>query len=164
MIVTVIVAGTGGYFLGRILRLGVLGCAMVGTVFELSGPFVGWLGWPHAAVFSWAGWLFAAAVLIVRVGGRFAPLPSSRSCWPSRYAGQPEVLVVLVFALAVFLSSFWSSSVAKRNPIDPAAGCEPSDRRCSGWSAGRSSFRVYRSLRAPYTARQRDRRPSPLRT
>ena len=104
IIVTVIVAGTGGYFLGRVLRLGVLACAMVGTVFELGGPFVGWLGWPHASVFSWAGWLFAAALLIVR--SRRATRSITLFAFVlafSFYAGQPEVLVVLVFALALFL-------------------------------------------------------------
>ncbi len=104
VIVTVIVAGTGGYFLGRVLRLGVIGCAMVGTVFELSGPFVGWLGWPHAAVFSWAGWLFAAAVLIIRAERPVRPVALFAVVLAlAIYAGQPEVLVVLAFALAVFL-------------------------------------------------------------
>ena len=104
VIVTVMVAGTGGYFLGRILHLGVLGCAMVGVVFELSGPFVGWLGWPHASVFSWAGWLFAAALLVV--GSRRATRSIALFALVlalSFYAGQPEVLVVLLFALVLFL-------------------------------------------------------------
>ena len=104
VIVTVIVAGTGGYFLGRILHLGVLGCSMVGVVFELSGPFVGWLGWPHASVFSWAGWLFAAAVLVVRSRRATRSIALFALVLAlSFYAGQPEVLVVLVFALVLFL-------------------------------------------------------------
>jgi hypothetical protein len=104
VIVSVIVAGTGAFFLGRVLRLGVLGCAMAGVVFELSGPFVGWLGWPHASVFSWAGWLFAAALLIVRGKHDVQAIAFFAVVLAlAVFAGQPEVLVVLVFALAVFV-------------------------------------------------------------
>ncbi len=58
-IVTLVIAGSGVYVLGRVLRLGVLGSATAATVYELSGPFMGWLGWPNAAAMAWAGWLFA---------------------------------------------------------------------------------------------------------
>jgi hypothetical protein len=104
IVVTVIVAGTGGYVLGRVLGLGVLGCAMAGTVVELSGPFVAWLGWPHAAVFSWAGWLFAAAILIVRGKHRVKAVAFFAVVLAlAVYAGQPEIVIVLIFSLAVFL-------------------------------------------------------------
>ena len=36
------IAGTGAYLAGRVLKLGVLASAMAGTVFELSGPITGW--------------------------------------------------------------------------------------------------------------------------
>jgi hypothetical protein len=66
IIVTVTVAGSGAYALARVLHVGALGCATAGTIYELSGSFMGWLGWPHAAVMSWAGWIFAMAILIAR--------------------------------------------------------------------------------------------------
>jgi hypothetical protein len=106
ILVTLVVAGTGVYVLGRLLHLGVVGCAMAATVFELSGPFVGWLGWPHAAVFSWAGWLFVAALLIVRGRRRvqsvafFAVVAAL-----AFYAGQPEVLSVLIVAVIIFVAA-----------------------------------------------------------
>jgi|GEM_PF-579889 len=104
VIVTVIVAGTGAYFLGRVLHLGVLGSAMVGTVFELSGPFIGWLGWPHAAVISWAGWLFGAALLIARGGRRAGSVALFAVVFAfAVYAGQPEILAMLLLSLGVFL-------------------------------------------------------------
>jgi hypothetical protein len=104
VIVTVVVAGTGGYFLGRVLHLGVLGCAMAGTVMELSGPFVGWLGWPHAQVFSWAGWLFGAAILVVNASRPIRAIAGFALVLAlAGYGGQPEILVVLLFGLAVFL-------------------------------------------------------------
>jgi hypothetical protein len=114
---TVAVTGTGGYFLGRVLGLGALGCAMVGTVFELSGPFVGWLGWPHAAVFSWAGWLFAAAILVVQVKQPIRAMALFAVVLAFVfYAGQPEVLVVLLIALAGFLVVLLALRAWRRGP------------------------------------------------
>ena len=66
VLITLLVAGTGMYVLGRVMRLGVLGAAMAATVFELSGSFISVLGWPIAAVLSWSGWLFALMILVVR--------------------------------------------------------------------------------------------------
>ena len=106
IVVTVVVAGTGAYFLGRLLHLGVVGCAMAATGFELSGPFVGWLGWPHASVFSWAGWMFAAALLIVRGQTRVRAVAFFALVVAlALYAGQPEVFSVLAFALVVFVAA-----------------------------------------------------------
>ena len=82
VIATLLIAGTGAYFLGRVLRLGFLGAIMVATVFELSGPLVAWLGYPQAQVMSWGGWLFAAGILVVRGERRicFHHALSGRSC------------------------------------------------------------------------------------
>jgi len=103
VVVTLVIAGTGVYTLGRFLGLGTIACIFGGTVFELSGPMLGWLGWPHSAVLAWAGWLFAAALLVLkgRTGVRhiagFALVVASMI-----YAGHPEVLALLGLALAVF--------------------------------------------------------------
>ena len=105
VLVTLVIAGSGMYVLGRVLRLGVLGCVMAAVVYELSGPFVGWLGWPIAAVTAWAGWLFAAALLVVRGRRRtraVAFLAVAVAC--AIYAGQPDMLTVLASALLVFLA------------------------------------------------------------
>ena len=102
--VTLVVAGTGVYVLGRVLRLGVLGCVFAGTVFELSGSLVGWLGLQEAAVASWTGWLFVAMILLLRGEHRvrhvafFAIVVAAMI-----YAGQPEIVVIIGSALAVFL-------------------------------------------------------------
>jgi len=104
VIVTLAIAGTGVYVLGRVLRLGVIGCVFAATVYELSGPFMAWLGWPQAGVFSWMGWLFAGALIVVRGGRRarnvafFAVVLAF-----AIYAGFPEGLVLLGLALGVFL-------------------------------------------------------------
>ena len=97
IIVTLVIAGTGAYALARVLHVGAIGCATAGTIYELSGSFMGWLGWPHAAVMSWAGWLLAAAILIVR--GKTKSHAQHRSVrgilhWPF-ISGQPEILTIL---------------------------------------------------------------------
>jgi hypothetical protein len=101
---TLIIAGTGAYVLARTLRLGFLGSVMVATVFELGGPLMGWLGYPHAQVLAWAGWLFAAGVLIVRGNHRvpaIALFAVVLAC--AIYAGQPEVLILVLAAAALFV-------------------------------------------------------------
>ena len=83
-----------------------IGCATAGTVYELSGSFMGWLGWPHAAVMSWAGWLFAVAILIVlgrhraRHVAAFALLIAL-----AVYSGEPEIFAILAVSVVVFVST-----------------------------------------------------------
>jgi hypothetical protein len=104
IIVTLVVAGTGAYYLARVLGLGVVGCATAGTVYELSGSFMGWLGWPHASVMSWAGWLFALAILIVRGQHRARNMVAFAVVFAlAVYAGEPEIFTILVVSLAVFV-------------------------------------------------------------
>jgi Bacterial membrane protein YfhO len=100
---TLVIAGSGAYVLGRVLRIGTLGCVFAGVAFELSGPMIGFLGYPHTGVMSFAGWLFAAVLLVMR--GKhpardvaFFALTMAFAA----YAGQPEILVLLFLALAIF--------------------------------------------------------------
>jgi hypothetical protein len=104
IIATLVIAGTGAYALARVLRLGVIGCATAGTVYELSGSFMGWLGWPHAAVMSWAGWIFAVAILIFRGQHRARNIVAVALIFAlAVFAGEPEIFVILVASLAVFV-------------------------------------------------------------
>ncbi len=104
VLTTFLVAGTGMYVLGRVMRLGVLGAAMAATVFELSGSFMAVLGWPIAAVMSWAGWLFAFSILVVRGNHRRRNASLLAVVLAlSIYAGQPDTLVVLLVSLLAFL-------------------------------------------------------------
>ena len=57
--------------------MGILACATAGVVFELCGPMLGFSGWPISGVLCWAGWLFAATVLILRGRGTSRSLASS---------------------------------------------------------------------------------------
>ena len=102
---TLLIAGTGVYVFCRVLGLRPPASALAAVVFELSGPFVGWLGLPTGSVMAWAGWLFAMAVLVVRGGRRRAPriagLAVVFAC--TVYDSQPPMLVQLVIALGVFV-------------------------------------------------------------
>ncbi len=106
VLATLAIAGTGVYVLGRVLRLSVVSCVMAATVYELSGPFFGWLGWPIASVMSWIGWLFAATVLVVRGNRRARAITFFAvvlAC--AIYAGQPDTLVLLGSAFLVFVAA-----------------------------------------------------------
>lgn len=103
VLVTLVVAGSGGYFLCRVLRLAPLACVLAGTVFELSGSFMGWLGWPVASVASWSGWIFAATILVVRGNHRVGSITLfSITLALAVYAGQPDTLVLLLILLVLF--------------------------------------------------------------
>ncbi|MGH9919863.1 MAG: hypothetical protein ACRD6W_13495, partial [Nitrososphaerales archaeon] len=103
---TIAIAGTGVYVLSRMLRLGVIGAVTAATVFELSGPFVAWLGWPLAGVTAWSGWLFAAALAVVRGRRRVKAITAfALATAAATYAGQPEALVLLAFVLLVFVAA-----------------------------------------------------------
>ncbi len=103
VLTTLVIAGTGVYVLGRVMRLGVLGCVMAATVFELSGEFIGWLGWPVASVLSWIGWVFAAAILVMRGHRRVRAVAFFAVVLAlAIYAGQPDALFLLALGLVVF--------------------------------------------------------------
>ena len=105
IIVSFVVGGTGAYFFGRVLRLHPLACTFAGTTWVLSGPFFGYLGLPDTAVMSWAGWQFAAAVLIVRGTHRmWAIAILAVSLAFSILAGNPQIEVLILLPLAVFVA------------------------------------------------------------
>ena len=103
VIVTLFVAGTGAYTLSRVLKLGVLASVFAGTVFELNGAFISWLGWPIYSVLSWTGWLFVAVLFVLRGGRRARHVAFLAIVLAAAiYAGQPDPLVVLVLSVFVF--------------------------------------------------------------
>ncbi|HMK62212.1 MAG TPA: YfhO family protein, partial [Acidimicrobiales bacterium] len=105
VLAALLIAGSGTYVVGRLLGLGALSSAMAATVFELSGPLVGWLGWPVGWVLAWAGWLFAATVLVLRARHRarsVALLAVVVACVV--YAGEPDTVVLLTGGFVVFVA------------------------------------------------------------
>ncbi|HUI03422.1 MAG TPA: YfhO family protein [Acidimicrobiales bacterium] len=103
VLVTLVVAGTGAYALARVVGCGPTGAALAGVTFELSGGFMLYLGWPIASVVSWAGWLLAAVVLLVRgTRRRRHGIALAVVVAAAVYAGQPDVLVILAAGAVVF--------------------------------------------------------------
>ncbi len=104
VITSLMIGGTGVYVLCRVLRLGVLGAAMAGTVYELSGPFMNLLSWQDTAVLCWAGWLFAVTLLIIRGEHRVRHVVAfAVTVALAGYAGQPEALFFLLLSLGIFV-------------------------------------------------------------
>ncbi|HMK63487.1 MAG TPA: YfhO family protein, partial [Acidimicrobiales bacterium] len=107
---TLVVCGTGMYVLGRVLRLGVFGSVMAATVYELSGPFFDWLGWPISSVMSWAGWLFVAAFLIMHGRRRMLSMTLFAVALAlAVYGGYPEAIVLIGMALVLYAAVVWVS-------------------------------------------------------
>jgi hypothetical protein len=106
VVVTIIVAGSGGYLLGRVLGMGAIASATVGTVFELSGPIAAWMGYPFPAVMCWAGWIFAFGLLLLRGREhRAGYIVALAACVAlAVYAGGPEGLASLLLAAALFFA------------------------------------------------------------
>jgi hypothetical protein len=105
ILVSLVVGGTGAYFFGRVLRLHPIACAFAGTTWVLSGPFFGYLGLPDTAVMSWAGWQFAAAVLIMRGTRRLWSVALfAVSIAFSFLAGNPQIEFVILLALVFFIA------------------------------------------------------------
>lgn len=103
VVVTVVVAGTGVYVLGKLLRLGILGCMTAAIVFELSGPFIGLLGWPLSSTMSWGGWIFAGVVLILRGQQRARAIVFLAVVIAfAVYAGDPEGVLLIALAAGTF--------------------------------------------------------------
>ena len=103
--VSILVAGSGAYVLGRVLKMGVVASAAVGTVFELSGPMTAWLGYPFPSVMSWAGWIFAVGLIILSGRHRVRCIVALAVFVAlSLYAGAPEGFTVLVVIVLVFFA------------------------------------------------------------
>lgn len=105
VVATYVLGGTGVYVLARVLRLHPLAGALAAVVYELSGEFMGFSGWPIAGVMAWTGWLFAAVILVVRGRRRLRAVAGLAVAGAgSLYAGQPDALVVVALGLVLFVA------------------------------------------------------------
>ena len=108
--VNIVVAGSGAYLLGRVLGMGAMASAAVGTVFELSGPIAAWLGYPFPAVMSWAGWILAIGLLLLRGRHRAGLIVAlALTVAFSLYGGAPEGFAVLMLTVCCSSLSCWVS-------------------------------------------------------
>lgn len=102
-----VLAGTGAYFLARVLGLRPLGASFAGVAFMLSGPFANWIWDPISSVVSLLGWILAFAILCYRgrhrVASVFGLALSTAFCL---YGGFPEAVVFVVAAICVLAVTF----------------------------------------------------------
>jgi hypothetical protein len=106
VVVTLVIAGTGVYTFGKVLRLGILGCMTAAIVFELSGPFIGMLGWPNCLVMCWGGWVLAGIALVLRGEKRARAIVLLAVVIAfAVFGGYPEGLFFLGIAAAVFAAA-----------------------------------------------------------
>ncbi len=104
VIVKLLIAGSGAYVFARVLRLHTLGAILAGVVFELSGPFSVWAGYTLTGVVVWAGWIFAAATLVI--AGRHRLRDSVLLAVVvsfSIYGGDPEVTFLVLLAVGIYV-------------------------------------------------------------
>ena len=103
ILVSFVVGGTGAYCFSRLLGLHPMAAAFAGTTWILSGPFFGYLGLPDTSVMSWAGWQFAAVLLIMRGRHRvWSVALLAATIALSIYAGNPQIELVILIPLGVF--------------------------------------------------------------
>ena len=103
VLVKLVTAGTGAYFLCRVLRLRPVAATFAGVSFALSGPMLHYSGWSMTSVTSWSGWIIGSALLVARGDHRL------RDCTLlalfvalAVYGGHPESLAVMGVCLALF--------------------------------------------------------------
>ena len=100
-----VLAGTGVFFFCRTIKLSNLSALFAASVFELSGSFTGWLGWPQSSVICLIGWTLGATVLVLNRPGR----PTRPVCISlfalvfafCIYGGHPESLILVTETIAI---------------------------------------------------------------
>ncbi len=98
-----IVAGSGAYFLARVLRLDIMPALLCATIFELSGGFTVWLGDYPAGTMAWSGWVLACSVLIFR--GKHRITSACLLAITLTFAfleGEPQIAAIVVGLVGIF--------------------------------------------------------------
>lgn len=104
VVVRLIVAGSGAYFLARVLRLDIVPALVCATIFELSGGFTVWLGDYPAGAMAWSGWVLASSVLVIRGRHRIASVCLLTLTMTFAFLeGEPQIAAVLVGLVTVFV-------------------------------------------------------------
>lgn len=102
-----VIAGCGAYVLCRVLGMRPLSAAFGGTVFELSGPMLHYSGWAMTGVTCWAGWIFAATILLIRGRHRLRDtILLALAVAAAIYGGHPESIAVLGLSFAIFVAVY----------------------------------------------------------
>lgn len=111
LVVKLVIAGTGVFFLSRVLGTGAGAATFAGTVFELSGAFTGWLGWPQSGTFCWLGWLLGAGILVLRTRRWSVMALFAVSLAFATYGGHPEALAISLVVVGIVLAAVLVSNI-----------------------------------------------------
>lgn len=103
--VKMIIAGTGAFYLARILKANVAPSLFAGTIFELSGALTGWLGWAQAGTFCWLGWILGSGLLVVTTRRRGPIAVFAISLAFAIYGGHPEATAISGVVVVLILGS-----------------------------------------------------------
>ena len=103
VLVKLVIAGSGAYVCCRALGLRPISSALGGTAFELSGTILHYSGWAVSGVECWYGWIFGAAVLLIRGNHRARDtVVMAVAVAFAIYGGYPAALVFLAISLLLF--------------------------------------------------------------
>lgn len=121
VVAKLLLAGTGVMFLLRAVGMRLVPATVAGTIFELSGAFTAWLGWPHDGVFCWFGWVLGAMVMVVkgRRPARWAALMAVFVAL-SVLGGHPETIIISLVCGAVFAVVLLARRVADQRRLGDA--------------------------------------------
>jgi hypothetical protein len=115
VLVKLLIAGFGAYFLARVLSVQPLGASFAGISYMLSGAFSSWLSWPLADVTAWLGWILAFAVLVYRYPSRMRyPAGLVVSLAFCLYGGFPEGNVFVGMAVGLLIVVFVGARLVLR--------------------------------------------------
>ena len=103
VVAKLVIAGVGVMFLLRTLGVGVIPATVAGTVFELSGAYTAWSGWPHDGVYCWLGWTLGAITLLAaRRRVRLATALLAVSVALGVLGGHPESIIISLVVAAIY--------------------------------------------------------------
>jgi len=123
IVTRLVIAGTGGYLVGRVMGRSWLGAVLTGTVFELSGSVAGWTGWPMVNVLAWAGYALAATILVIRGGHRTRDTVFLAFAMAfAVYGGHPESIGILLPFLVVFAATLLVARAVRSGATELLAG------------------------------------------
>ena len=120
VIFTLLLAGSGCYVFCRLIGLGPLPSALAGTMFQLSGPIIGWLSWIHSSAAAWTGWILVAGVLVLREGHRVRSVVFLAFVIAAMvFAGSPEMLVLMGGAIVIVILVLIATALARTHALGP---------------------------------------------
>lgn len=120
--VKMVIAGTGAFYLTRVLKADMVPSIFAGTIFELSGGFTGWLGWPQSGTFCWLGWILGSGLLIAKTRRRGPIAVFAVSLGFAIFGGHPEAAAITGIVVVLICAVVVAAKLAARQSGDALRG------------------------------------------